>query len=343
MTFHARSVIDFGRRFIELSDRLARGKIDAALDMAGEGFGAVAVLLSAECRNKLLPTRHYGVTLGAANDGLLDTILPDMQGPVIPPEALRCMAVSFVDPDMPLRYVLRVFRARADRAFDAEEEGIAELLVAQFAKGMEAASRMNNTEIERALYSDVLDRLQVGVVVLDCQGRPMRISARAQAMLDARDGLQITSGRLRASCGVEDRAFQALLARTATGEDGPVRVLGNGLSLTKRSTERKMGVIVRSVGGGGCGGQANVAVYIRDSEIAPDVEAELVRQIFDLTPAEAAVARRLTDGLSLEETAQSLDISRNTARAHLRSIFSKSGITRQTELVRLVLNSAVVL
>ena len=52
---------------------------------------------------------------------------------------------------------------------------------------------------------------------------------------------------------------------------------------------------------------------------------------------------RLAAGLSLEDAASSLDISRNTARAHLRSIFSKSGITRQTELVRLMLNSAVVL
>jgi DNA-binding CsgD family transcriptional regulator len=73
------------------------------------------------------------------------------------------------------------------------------------------------------------------------------------------------------------------------------------------------------------------------------VESEFVRQIFDLTPAEAAVTRRLTAGLSLEDAASSLDISRNTARAHLRSIFSKSGITRQTELVRLVLSSAALL
>ena len=86
-----------------------------------------------------------------------------------------------------------------------------------------------------------------------------------------------------------------------------------------------------------------VAIYLRDCDSVPEVESEFVRQIFDLTPAEAAVTRRLTAGLSLEDAAHSLEISRNTARAHLRSIFSKSGITRQTELVRLVLSSAVVL
>jgi DNA-directed RNA polymerase subunit F len=34
-----------------------------------------------------------------------------------------------------------------------------------------------------------------------------------------------------------------------------------------------------------------------------------------------------------------LNIKRNTARAHLRSIFSKTGVRRQTELVRIFLNS----
>jgi DNA-binding CsgD family transcriptional regulator len=86
-----------------------------------------------------------------------------------------------------------------------------------------------------------------------------------------------------------------------------------------------------------------IAVYTRDPDTTAEIEGELVRQLFDLTPAEAAVARRLASGLSLEDAATSLSISRNTARAHLRSIFSKSGITRQTELVRLMLSSAAVL
>ncbi|MNU04988.1 hypothetical protein D3C72_2496320 [compost metagenome] len=36
-----------------------------------------------------------------------------------------------------------------------------------------------------------------------------------------------------------------------------------------------------------------------------------------------------------------LNIRRNTARAHLRAIFSKTGVRRQTELVRIMLNSVM--
>jgi DNA-binding CsgD family transcriptional regulator len=66
---------------------------------------------------------------------------------------------------------------------------------------------------------------------------------------------------------------------------------------------------------------------------------KLAQQLFQLTPAETSLAIQLANGLSLEEAAEALNIRRNTARAHLRSIFSKTGVRRQTELVRIFLNS----
>ena len=69
----------------------------------------------------------------------------------------------------------------------------------------------------------------------------------------------------------------------------------------------------------------------------------MTKQLFNLTKAETALAMELANGLSLEEAAENLNIRRNTARAHLRSIFSKTGVRRQTELVRILLNSVVAL
>lgn len=66
-----------------------------------------------------------------------------------------------------------------------------------------------------------------------------------------------------------------------------------------------------------------------------------MRKLFDLTPAETSLAILLTNGLTLEEAAEELGISKNTARAHLRSIFSKTGVTRQATLVRILLGSVV--
>jgi len=58
--------------------------------------------------------------------------------------------------------------------------------------------------------------------------------------------------------------------------------------------------------------------------------------LFDLTPAEARVARGIAMAGRPEAIAASLGISLETARSHLKRIMSKTGTTRQAELVLLL-------
>ena len=63
---------------------------------------------------------------------------------------------------------------------------------------------------------------------------------------------------------------------------------------------------------------------------------ELLQALFDLTPAEARLASQLTQGKSIEQIGLSSDLSHNTLRTQLKSVFSKTGVRRQTELVSLL-------
>jgi DNA-binding CsgD family transcriptional regulator len=65
-------------------------------------------------------------------------------------------------------------------------------------------------------------------------------------------------------------------------------------------------------------------------------EAGILRLLFDLTPAEAALASELAGGHSLQEAASRRAILHSTARAQLRSIFLKTNCRRQGELVCLL-------
>lgn len=58
--------------------------------------------------------------------------------------------------------------------------------------------------------------------------------------------------------------------------------------------------------------------------------------LFDLTPAEAKVARGIAMAQTPEMVAASLNISLETARSHLKRIMQKTGTTRQAELVLLL-------
>ena len=62
----------------------------------------------------------------------------------------------------------------------------------------------------------------------------------------------------------------------------------------------------------------------------------LLQGLFDLTPGEAAVAAMMTQGLSLNEIAQSRDVSNETVRSQAKSIFQKTGTSRQSDVASLL-------
>jgi DNA-binding CsgD family transcriptional regulator len=67
---------------------------------------------------------------------------------------------------------------------------------------------------------------------------------------------------------------------------------------------------------------------------APPVE--LVQSLFDLTPAEARVARSLASGKTVEDIASDGGVSLATVRTQVRGILDKTGCSRQVEVVALL-------
>ncbi len=79
------------------------------------------------------------------------------------------------------------------------------------------------------------------------------------------------------------------------------------------------------------------AVLVLTPVGAPRAPAvELVQSLFDLTPAEARVARSLVSGRTIEEIAADQSVSRNTVRTQLRGVMEKTGCNRQAEIVALL-------
>jgi DNA-binding NarL/FixJ family response regulator len=74
----------------------------------------------------------------------------------------------------------------------------------------------------------------------------------------------------------------------------------------------------------------------------PDAEriARRVRRVYGLTEAEARVMAALTLGETVKQIAVAHGVRVSTVRAQVRSIFEKTGVHRQTELVRLALSAA---
>jgi DNA-binding CsgD family transcriptional regulator len=63
---------------------------------------------------------------------------------------------------------------------------------------------------------------------------------------------------------------------------------------------------------------------------------KLLQALFDLTPAEARITSLLIDGNSVDSISKMQSVSLNTVRTQLKSVFMKTGVDRQVDLVRLL-------
>jgi len=64
--------------------------------------------------------------------------------------------------------------------------------------------------------------------------------------------------------------------------------------------------------------------------------ADLIRSLFDLTPAEARVARGLAAGQTVKDMAAESGTSAHTVRSHVKVVLAKTGYGRQSDVVALL-------
>jgi DNA-binding CsgD family transcriptional regulator len=81
---------------------------------------------------------------------------------------------------------------------------------------------------------------------------------------------------------------------------------------------------------------AHALMYVTEVTTQDGPQPALLEALFDLTAAEAKVASQLVEGQSVVEIALAQNVASNTIRKHLKSIFAKTGIHRQAELVGLL-------
>ena len=255
------------------------------------------------------------------------------------------MGVDISTPDAgKLRF--RLTRPETAAKFSARDRALCELILPHLRRALHMHNQLDRSQSMGTLYSQAISRLSVATIVLDESGRVLQQNPIAKAILASADGLKLVGGRLEASYPSDNRELQRLVRNAFARQGKPSPQIAEALSIARPSGQVSLGVVVESVPSmewAESKGQPAVVVYIRDAVGKSQASTALTKQLFNLTPAETALTLELANGLSLEEAAEALNIRRNTARAHLRAIFSKTGVRRQTELVRIMLNSVMAL
>ena len=239
-------------------------------------------------------------------------------------------------------YGFRATRSEQSPPFSTADKELGRRLIPHIKRALNLYLSIHQDRKVLSLYGRAMAQLLVGVVVLDKDCNVIECNPAAKSILDMQDGLRVAGNQLEATYANDNRKLQRMVKDALNQQAGPKVALTEALSISRPSGQLAWGVVVQSISPDQWteGKQRPaVAVFVRDSEGKTQPPVKLAQQLFQLTPAETMLAIQLANGMSLEEAAEALNIRRNTARAHLRSIFSKTGVRRQMELVRIFLNS----
>ena len=210
--------------------------------------------------------------------------------------------------------------------------------IQQFVRVRQALVR---AEARSTTVTALLDNPRIGVLELDRRGRIMAGNDRARSILRHGDGLLDRNGMLRARAPADQVRLERLVG-VALPASGAVAVSGS-MVLRRSSVVPPFVVHVKPVGGPQPDhGARHVAALVlivepgRQHRINPD----LVATTLELTPGETQVAVWLAEGNSVRDMADATGHTKAAIYWHLQRIYQKHSISRQADLVRLVLSLA---
>lgn len=237
-------------------------------------------------------------------------------------------------------------RPKSAPPFNSDDKALCQLLLPHLRQSLHVHSLLGKSESLGTLYADAINRLSVATILLTEMGAVQKVNDYGRQLLSSGDGLKLVGERLEASYPSDNKKLQEHIKEAFEARSRGRPLPSNVLSVTRPSGEVNLGVVFEVIPDASWmddRDQPTLMLYVRDAVNKSSVSSTTAKQLFDFTPAETALALELANGLSLEDAAESLGIMRNTARAHLRAIFSKTGVRRQAELVRVMLNSVVAL
>lgn len=237
---------------------------------------------------------------------------------------------------------LRLSRSERLGDFTPDEKALLEQLLPHVKLTLEVLAKLATAETDRSFYAHALSRLAIGSIVVADDGRILEISGIARAVINQRDGLQDVGGYLALDTPRDTQRLRDAIRAVARVRPDERQPLPTALRVERPSGRGDLGLVVQPAPLGLSEAiEPRAIVLLSDPETSVSVSPETISALFGLTAAESAICVQLVNGATLDEAGLALGIKRNTVRAHLRSIFEKTGVDRQSRLVRLILNSVV--
>ena len=232
-------------------------------------------------------------------------------------------------------------RPRRRKAFDEASFATYRRFLPHIERAVRLHRAVTRLDMQRKEAAEVLDRLPLGVILVDAGGRVITMNRSASEIVKRADGLRVDGGGICRAEGAKERARLAdMVARAANSVPGPDAQRASAMKIPRPSQQRALSVLVAPLTGKGerQGRRGAAVLYVRDPEVPHTTSTAVLADVYGLTASEAKLLQALIQGKRLEDMARDFKVSINTLRTHLKSIFRKTDTKRQSELLSMVLS-----
>jgi len=181
----------------------------------------------------------------------------------------------------------------------------------------------------------LLDTRRIGMLLLDRHGRVVEANDRARAVLARSEGLSVRQGRLVGVPPADADGVAALL-------DAACRKRRSGSMPVIRRTHGPLVLYATPTAAAEVPpplDRAVARILLAEPFATPPVDPERLAAALGLTPAQARVVAALAAGGSVASIAAATHRTQAAVRWHIREALTRLGLSRQVDLVRVVLTT----
>lgn len=244
------------------------------------------------------------------------------------------LVVSLAEEDGSL-IMLGVFRGRDTSHYTHDDVATFGEIIPHLKQAITVSEHLAGVRFDADSALGALDSVGMGIFLVGLGGRLIHGNSAGLRIAELGDGLSITGGAVHAHLPADDAALQrAIFECLSPGSTSTTHALSLARPSGREPIRMTASPLNEPVAGAPRGSHRPVAVLLFSLPEEPiETPVELLRRLFGLTPTEARVCEQLVQGRSVQDVAGDLDITIDTARAHLKKIFAKLGVSRQAELV----------
>ncbi len=234
---------------------------------------------------------------------------------------------------------ISVMRNEASGMVDAEMRRRMALVIPHVRRAVLIGKAIDLKQAAAATFTDTLDGLSAGLFLVDADGRIVHANAAGHGILGAGDFLRSIGGRLVAGDAQADQTLRESFAAAGSGDAG-LGIKGIALPLTAHDGACHVAHVLPLTSGArrraGKAYTAAAALFVRKAALETPSPPEVIGRTYNLTPTELRVLLAIVEVGGVPEVAAALGVADSTIKAHLGSLFEKTGAGRQADLVKLV-------